>query len=248
MTTATTALTAPPAPPARPAPRAPPARAGLNCWDLNQNGVADLATEDLNKDGKVDVLDCRTPSGGYDAVSLHKGYFTENPYTGTIQCLNCHGKIGDDVMTTAHWKWEGTVSGIMGFEGTIHGKKDLLNNFCLAVPTNEGRCTQCHIGYGWQRQELRLRQPEEHRLPRLPRPDRHLREGTRRRARSSRWSAGRTPSVDLQKVAQSVGMNGGVPPRSTCVFCHSKAGGDDNVKHGDISTRMALRKGDRPGR
>ena len=52
-------------------------------------------------------------------------------------------------MTTAHWKWEGTVSGIKGFEGTIHGKKDLLNNFCLAVPTNEGRCAQCHIGYGW---------------------------------------------------------------------------------------------------
>ena len=52
-------------------------------------------------------------------------------------------------MRTAHWKWEGTVSGIKGFEGTIHGKKDLLNNFCLAVPTNEGRCAQCHIGYGW---------------------------------------------------------------------------------------------------
>ena len=56
---------------------------GINCWDLNQNGVADLATEDVNKDGKVDVNDCRTPAGAYDPVGLHKGYFTENPYTGT---------------------------------------------------------------------------------------------------------------------------------------------------------------------
>ena len=44
--------------------------------------------------------------------------------------------------------------------------------------------------------------------------------------------------MDLNKVAQSVGTNLGVPPRSTCVFCHSRAGGDDNVKHGDISTDM----------
>ena len=122
---------------------------GLNCWDLNQNGVADLATEDTDKNGTVDVNDCRAPSGAYDPAGLHKGYFTENPYTGTSQCLYCHGRSGDDVMKTAHWKWEGTVSGIKGFEGTTHGKKDLINNFCLAVPTNEGRCAQCHIGYGW---------------------------------------------------------------------------------------------------
>ena len=70
--------------------------------------MPDLATEDLNGDGVVDVLDCRTPAGGYDPVSLHKGYFTENEFTGTSQCLNCHGEIGDDVMETAHWKWQGT--------------------------------------------------------------------------------------------------------------------------------------------
>jgi hypothetical protein len=70
---------------------------GLNCWDLNQNGVRDFPAEDLNRDGVIDVLDCRTPSGAYDPVSLHKGYFTENPYAGTSQCLKCHGKIGDDV-------------------------------------------------------------------------------------------------------------------------------------------------------
>ena len=31
---------------------------GLSCWDLNQNGVKDVATEDLNGDGVVNVLDC----------------------------------------------------------------------------------------------------------------------------------------------------------------------------------------------
>lgn len=32
---------------------------GRNCWDLNGNGLPDVATEDLNGDAAVDVLDCR---------------------------------------------------------------------------------------------------------------------------------------------------------------------------------------------
>jgi octaheme c-type cytochrome (tetrathionate reductase family) len=215
---------------------------GLNCWDLNQNGVKDFPAEDVNRDGVIDVLDCRTPSGAYDPVGLHKGYFTENPYTGTSQCLNCHGKIGDDVMRTAHWKWEGTVSGIKGFEGTIHGKKDLLNNFCLAVPTNEGRCSQCHIGYGWGDKNFDFGNPKN-----IDCLACHDQTGTYKKVATPNLAnpplvGGPDPTVDLQKVAQSVGLNQGVPPRSTCVFCHSRAGGDDNVKHGDISTRMGFAK------
>jgi octaheme c-type cytochrome (tetrathionate reductase family) len=212
---------------------------GISCWDLNQNGVADLATEDTNKDGKVDVNDCRTPTGAYDPVALHKGYFTENTYTGTSQCLNCHGKIGDDVMKTAHWKWEGTVANIKGFEGTIHGKKDLINNFCLATPTNEGRCAQCHIGYGWGSKTYDFGNAKN-----IDCLACHDQTGTYKKVPSPSTAqpvvGGPDPSVDLQKVAQSVAINKGIPPRSTCVFCHSRAGGDDNVKHGDISTRMAL--------
>ncbi len=204
---------------------------GLSCWDLNQNGVADLDTEDTNKDGKVDVEDCRTPGGAYDPVGLHKGYFTENPYTGTSQCLNCHGKIGDDVMTTGHWKWEGVSSNIAGFEGGIHGKKDLINNFCQAVPSNEGRCTQCHIGIGWKDKNFDFGNPKN-----LDCLACHDQTGTYKKAPTTAGAP--DPSVNLVAVAQSVGMNGGVPPRSTCVFCHASAGGDDNVKHGDISTDM----------
>lgn len=219
---------------------------GLNCWDLNQNGIPDLATEDLNRDGVVDVLDCRTPSGGYDPVSLHSGYFTENPYTGTAQCLNCHGKIGDDVMRTAHWKWEGTVTGIEGFEGTIHGKKDLINNFCLAVPSNEGRCAQCHIGYGWGDKNFDFGNPKN-----IDCLACHDQTGTYAKVATPNLAnpplvGGPVTTVDLQAVARSVGRNGGVPPRSTCVFCHARAGGDDNVKHGDINSRFALTAPDDP--
>ena len=208
-----------------------PGTSGLNCWDLNQNGIADLSTEDIDKNGVVDVNDCRAPNGAYDPAGLHKGYFTENTYTGTSQCLDCHGKIGDDVMTTGHWKWEGVASNITGYEGELHGKKDLINNFCQAVPSNEGRCTQCHIGIGWKDKNFDFGNPKN-----LDCLACHDQTGTYKKAPTTAGAP--DPSVNLPAVAQSVGMNGGVPPRATCVFCHASAGGDDNVKHGDISTDM----------
>lgn len=47
----------PPGPPGEPGPQGP---AGVSCWDLNENGIADLE-EDRNLDGRVSVLDCLVP-------------------------------------------------------------------------------------------------------------------------------------------------------------------------------------------
>lgn len=35
---------------------------GLNCWDLDQDGLRDQ-NEDVNRDGTIDVMDCRGPEG-----------------------------------------------------------------------------------------------------------------------------------------------------------------------------------------
>ena len=45
--------------------------------------------------------------------------------------------------------------------------------------------------------------------------------------------------VDLNKVARSVAQNEGVPTIDNCIDCHAKAGGDDNVKHGDLAMALA---------
>ena len=205
---------------------------GQACWDLNNNGIGD-PEEDINGDGVVDVYDCNAyASGAYEIDQLHAGYFTEHPYEGTESCLNCHGKLADEVLTTAHFTWKGLAENIVNVPpGSYHGKVDMLNNFCVAVPSNEGRCTQCHAGYGWVDQTFDLEDPnnidclvchDQTDEYAKAKPNGGLPEGT----------------VDLQAVARSVAMNGGKPTIGNCIDCHAKAGGGDNVKHGDIAMNL----------
>ncbi|MDH5619875.1 MAG: tetrathionate reductase family octaheme c-type cytochrome, partial [Gammaproteobacteria bacterium] len=191
------------------------------------------ADEDINGDGTVDVFDCNAyASGAYAIDQLHAGYFTEHPYEGTRSCLNCHGKLADEVLQTAHFKWEGIATNLEGVETEIHGKNDILNNFCIAVPSNEGRCTQCHAGYNYRDDTYDFGDPEN--IDCLVCHDQ-----TATYAKAPTTAGLPDPTVDLGAVARSVAMNGGQPTIENCIDCHANAGGGDNVKHGDISMSMA---------
>jgi octaheme c-type cytochrome (tetrathionate reductase family) len=206
--------------------------AGQACWDLNNNGIGD-PDEDINGDGVVDVYDCNAyASGAYEIDQLHKGYFLEHPYEGTKSCLNCHGKLADEVLETAHFKWEGLATNIEGFEGGTHGKNDILNNFCIAVATNEARCTQCHAGYGYRDASYDFGDTEN--IDCLVCHDQ-----TATYAKAPTTAGLPADTVDLDLVAQSVAMNGGTPTIDNCIDCHAKAGGGDNVKHGDLAMAIA---------
>ncbi|MGI9263637.1 MAG: tetrathionate reductase family octaheme c-type cytochrome [Gammaproteobacteria bacterium] len=206
---------------------------GINCWDLNENGVPDFPDEDLNGDGVVDVLDCNANVGDDVGVieQFHSDYFAENSYSGTGDCLRCHGAIADEILTTGHWNWDGISAGIEGKEGEIHGKTDIINNFCIAISTNEPRCTQCHIGYGYEDKNFDFSNREA-----IDCLVCHDQTGTYVKDKKT---AGRPPpTLDLNPIAQSVAMADGIPSRKNCLACHAKAGGGDNVKHGDLSTAM----------
>ena len=65
--------------------------------------------------------------------TFHEKIFTEvlgkTTYENTADsCLVCHSNHAEDLLKTAHWNWEGTVTNIAGFENTTHGKRDLINN------------------------------------------------------------------------------------------------------------------------
>ncbi len=85
----------------------------------------------------------------YTDIEAHQAYFEKHDYSGTATCLECDADMGSDILKTGHWNWQGIRANIEGVESEVHGKRDIINNFCIAVLINESRCAQCHIGYGY---------------------------------------------------------------------------------------------------
>ncbi|HCG04255.1 MAG TPA: cytochrome C, partial [Desulfovibrio sp.] len=68
------------------------------------------------------------------------------PQEVTKACLSCHNAAAQQVHKTIHWTWldPADPERKMGKGGIT------FNNFCIAIPSNEPRCTSCHAGFGWK--------------------------------------------------------------------------------------------------
>jgi len=163
-------------------------------------------------------------------VDIHDLFFSLRPYESTESCIMCHESEALEMLNIGHFKWSGTVENIVGLEGQQIGKRDLLNNFCIAVPSNEGRCTQCHVGLGWTDASFDFNNPAN-----VDCLVCHDQSGSYMKGLTSGGLP--DPSVDLQAVARSIAI-GSRPTRKACIGCHAAAGGGDNVKHGDLSSDM----------
>lgn len=153
----------------------------------------------------------------------HAKYFEDHSYVGTETCLSCHAVEGTQMLASIHFQWETAATNVPGHEAHSHGKADIINNFCIAIPSNEGRCTQCHAGIGWD--DKTYDRTDVNNIDCLIC---HDLSGTYTKEPKT---AGAPPvDLDLQVCASSVGA----PTKANCGFCHYTAGGGDNVKHGDL--------------
>jgi octaheme c-type cytochrome (tetrathionate reductase family) len=148
------------------------------------------------------------------------------PQELTAACLSCHTNRAGEVMKTAHWTWaspdtlkDGTV--------VLMGKKNVINNFCVGVNSNEALCGTCHAGYGYNVKEFDFTEPTN-----VDCIVCHDNSGkyVKERGKSGMIS----PEVDLNLVAQNVGPS----TSKNCSNCHVKGGGGNNVKHGDLDMDM----------
>ncbi len=147
----------------------------------------------------------------------------------TEACLKCHEDASFEVMNTSHWTWLSEKEVLMpGRDRPLAvGKKNIINNFCIALDSNWKRCTTCHVGYGWVDNSFDFGNPgnvdclichdQSGQYARDFMTDNSLKEG-----------------VDLLAAAKSVGY----PGRKNCGACHFYGGGGDAVKHGDIDSSL----------
>ncbi len=83
----------------------------------------------------------------------HAAYFKEPFRDGpsvTRACLECHQTAAAELMRSAHWTWLGDEVRRPGQAPVPVGKKNLINNFCIAAQGNGPGCMKCHAGYGWK--------------------------------------------------------------------------------------------------
>lgn len=73
-----------------------------------------------------------------------------SPQEVTQTCLMCHDEAAKQIMKTNHWNWLNEEFTNANNEIVKVGKQNIINNFCIAVPSNYPRCTSCHAGYGWK--------------------------------------------------------------------------------------------------
>lgn len=165
-----------------------------------------------------------------------EGPFATGPDV-TKACLQCHTEASKQIQHTTHWTWafDNPVT------GQELGKRNIVNNFCVATSTNWPRCTSCHVGYGWSQEET------------PPKPEAavdclvcHDTTGDYKKFPAGSGHPVYEPiefppgsgkvwtPPDLGKVARNVGE----PTRQNCGACHFFGGGGNGVKHGDLDSSM----------
>ena len=166
---------------------------------------------------------------------LHQDFQT--PESVTEACLSCHNYADDDFMKTSHWKWEREYV-IDSGDTILLGKKNILNNFCIGISSNEARCTSCHAGYGWKDNTFDF--TDENKIDCLIC---HDKTGTYKKFPSGAGYPATKKTIlngktfyppDYKQIATHVGK----PGRDNCGACHFTGGGGNNVKHGDIANEM----------
>ncbi len=169
----------------------------------------------------------------FDALQIS---FKDGPEV-TKACLTCHTEAAKQVHATKHWTWEY----LNPKTKQKLGKKNVINNFCTSVSSNQAFCSACHVGYGWEDDNFDFNSESNvdclvchdttgiyKKLPGLSgHPNYEVMEWP---AKSGKFR----DATDLQNIAQNVGKTS----RQSCGSCHFYGGGGNAVKHGDLDSSL----------
>jgi len=164
--------------------------------------------------------------GGKSHSDIIQGPF-ERPQDVTKRCLECHEDVADDFIHTRHWNWSGDAFDVPGHGLMKIGKINLINNYCIAFPSNYARCTSCHPGYGWKDGSFDFSNTEN--IDCLV-----CHEQTGKYKKTPTGAGMPAAGTDLLASAKSVGPT----TKTNCGACHFNGGGGTGIKHGDMDSSL----------
>lgn len=161
----------------------------------------------------------------------------KTPMEVTEACVSCHNKRHSEIMSNAHWTWDRERVRENG-ETVLSGKRNVINNFCIATNTNTWKCTSCHIGFGYKGNEFNFSD--------YTKVDCMVCHDLTGAYEKEPLGSG-LPVSEKQAYSDKtyfppnynyIAANVGSPEVVNCGKCHFFGGGGDNVKHGDLSSDL----------
>lgn len=171
----------------------------------------------------------------------HAGRFSA--FEGTKTCLECHTEQAQQVHASVHYQWKGDSSAALGLGSEPAGKLGGINDFCIYPDINwigkltnhrgelvDGGCAKCHAGLGDKPSSTAT--PSQ--LENIDCLICHS-AGYKRKVDVVNGSYRFVPdagkmSVSILQTAADISL----PSKDACLNCHTRSGGGDNFKRGDI--------------
>jgi len=171
----------------------------------------------------------------------HAGRFAS--YEGTRTCLTCHLGEAQDMHASVHYQWLGEAGEAFGLGTTWAGKYGGINDFCIFPDINwigqltnadgvtvDGGCARCHAGLGAKPEP----EPTQAQLENIDCLLCHS-PSYRRKVEAVNGSFQFAPDtaamgVSVLQAATDITK----PSKDKCLDCHTRAGGGNNFKRGDL--------------
>lgn len=177
----------------------------------------------------------KSPVDHGEFEELQKEFKT--PMEVTEACVGCHNKRHTEIMSNAHWTWDRERVREDG-ETVLSGKRNVINNFCIATNTNTWKCTSCHIGFGYKDNEFDF--SDYTKVDCMACHD--LTGAYEKEPLGSGFPADERQAYSDKTYFPPnynyIASNVGSPEVENCGKCHFFGGGGDNVKHGDLSSDL----------
>lgn len=184
-----------------------------------------------------------------NSESVKTGVYTINAalvhptltWTGYNMCRTCHVQQATDMFNSVHYQWSGPAATTTGpatqgkFSATVDNST-AINAYCINILGNWNTysgCSNCHVGLGVQPTTT----ADATQLDNIDCLFCHNKDYKRTRPITGGLYIPNTAlmTITMDQAVQTVTK----PTRATCLQCHAKGGGGDNIKRGD----MALAQG-----
>jgi hypothetical protein len=172
----------------------------------------------------------------------HAGRFSS--FEGTRTCLSCHEEEARQAHASVHYQWTGDATEAHGLISDVAGKMGGINDFCIYPDINwigkltntrdelvDGGCAKCHAGLGAKPSPVATKEQLENIDCLICHSDQYQRTVAKNDNGDYRF----VPDTDKMTVSLlQAAVNITRPSNDSCLDCHTKAGGGNNFKRGDI--------------